>query len=346
MTAITILLVAVEVSAVFVGLRFLRNHKEAMQRVREEEGIDITRPSEGQYYLYASHLTLPIGVSAFFLGFILILVLAMIAYPSHKGEPWSEYEQLLYFTAYLVFGVVLPWLVYVEVSLPRALVTERGIWNLSGINRPFLTEWAEIERVKRSRYPTNERWYLIRGPHGATRIGSGKGMAFFALKLGEKVPKERWAAAADTLVMAAVFGASEIKTAARGGPGSPSQSELREFVEAQQRIEAVGRGIGGAALCVLTSAGIMLWAVIDIAIDPSYGGLGTIEDLASWFCVMSLNVADIFVLIVAWKRMEARYFLLAATLSGFSFAAPLAVLAEVLIWRAHRRHGLPWKKEH
>jgi hypothetical protein len=99
-----------------------------------------------------------------------------------------------------------------------------------------------------------------------------------------------------------------------------------------------------ASLCIFVSAAIMLWASYDIATDPTYGGLTSSEDWLGWLAITIPNLSAILVLIIAWTRKELRIFLLAGTLSGFSFVGPLSVLAELVLWRAHKKFGLPWKR--
>jgi hypothetical protein len=97
-----------------------------------------------------------------------------------------------------------------------------------------------------------------------------------------------------------------------------------------------------ASLLILTSAGVMLWASFDIATDPSYGGLTTTDDLVGWLLITVPNLASFIVLLFAWASGRIRYYMLAAMLSGFSFAAPLSVLAEIALWRTHKKHGRTW----
>jgi hypothetical protein len=101
-----------------------------------------------------------------------------------------------------------------------------------------------------------------------------------------------------------------------------------------------------ASLCFFVSSAIMLWCYIDVATDPSYGGPGisTLEDLLGWILVMSVPVLSIVMLAVAWKRRDLVTFLVAGVLSGLSFAGPLSVLGEIVLWKAYKKLGLPWRR--
>jgi len=101
--------------------------------------------------------------------------------------------------------------------------------------------------------------------------------------------------------------------------------------------------VPAASLCIVTSAGIMLWMAFELLVYPEYGG--GIMTLRGWLngSVVALpNIAAILMMVHGWRRQKIRYLMLAATLSGFSPAAPLSVLAEIALWRAHRKFGLPW----
>jgi len=107
-----------------------------------------------------------------------------------------------------------------------------------------------------------------------------------------------------------------------------------------------GGALFSASLCFFVSAAIMLWALIDIAVDPSYGGpnFSRLDDVLEFILLMSLPVGSIVILVVAWKRKDLLTFLAAGALSGFSFAGPLSLLGEIVLWRAYKKLGLPWRK--
>ena len=98
-----------------------------------------------------------------------------------------------------------------------------------------------------------------------------------------------------------------------------------------------------AIFLILISDGVMLWMVLDVTTDPSYG---TSEDIYSQLMVLLIfglpQLISILLITYAWGEARIRFFMLAAMMSGFSFAAPLSVLAEILLWRAHRIGGWPW----
>lgn len=100
-----------------------------------------------------------------------------------------------------------------------------------------------------------------------------------------------------------------------------------------------------ASVCFFFSAGIMLWASYDMATDPTYGGLASSENFLGWLMITIPNLSAMLMLVIAWTRRDMMTFLLAGTLSGFSFVGPLSVLGELLLWRAHKKFGLPWKKD-
>jgi hypothetical protein len=114
--------------------------------------------------------------------------------------------------------------------------------------------------------------------------------------------------------------------------------EERELLRKLEReLDIRYRLVGGAAVLIVGSAGVMIWMAVDIAIDPEYG---TWEEAALWIPLMSLAL---IVLAVGYFRGEARLMILAGMLSGFSFLGPMAAIGQVMLWLAHSRYGLPWK---
>lgn len=121
---------------------------------------------------------------------------------------------------------------------------------------------------------------------------------------------------------------------------------IDEYAQKTSPESNLGGALFSASLCFFVSSAIMLWCFIDVATNPSYGGPGfsTLDDVLGWILLMSLPVASIVMLVVAWKMKDLLTFLVAGVLSGFSFAGPLSVLGEIVLWRAYKKLGLPWRK--
>jgi len=121
-----------------------------------------------------------------------------------------------------------------------------------------------------------------------------------------------------------------------------------QMTEEEARIYFAGIGRGsayfGTSLIVILSVVIMVWMSLEVAISPEYEGLESTDEWIGFLTVMGLSLSALIVLVIAWVRADARTYLIAATLSAFSFTGPLALLAEFIIWRAYRKHDLPWKK--
>ena len=94
-----------------------------------------------------------------------------------------------------------------------------------------------------------------------------------------------------------------------------------------------------AILMIGLSDGVMLWMISEIAItemtgDPFF--------LSIMLALATLSLLSILLPIYAWKKRMIRFFMLSATLSGFSFAGPIAIVAEIFLWRAYRIGGWSW----
>lgn len=340
---ITIAFILTEASILLVGLRLLRNHRKAISVIAQEEGLSLSSPSGSRHYLSIQSFVIPLGVAAVILGMLtFFLLMAIFSDDSGDSEPFSAPDQLFIFTTFIAIGVILPWLAFVEVSLPRALVVESGVWNITGLKAPFLTRWDEIERVSNSRYPTREQWYVVKGPNGRTRIRSGAGIGLFSVKLIERVPEERWSSVSGAMDIVRISEAMSLSSGSEAQVVSSDRSALTEHEDVMHRSDAVGKCIVISSLFILTSSGVMLWAMFDVATDPSYGGFETVWDYVWWICITLLHVGAIATLVIAYTRFQARYFLIAATLSGLSFLGPMAVVAQIVAWMAHSRYGLPW----
>ena len=96
---------------------------------------------------------------------------------------------------------------------------------------------------------------------------------------------------------------------------------------------------------IVLSTGIMFWMLIDMAIDPSYEFIETSYDWIPWSLWFMLYVGALGVLYLAVKRMQARLLMMSALMAALSWTGFLCVIAQLLIWQAHRRYELPWGKE-
>ena len=94
-----------------------------------------------------------------------------------------------------------------------------------------------------------------------------------------------------------------------------------------------------ASFMIILSDGVMLWMISEITIE---GMSGDLFYLSIGLVLASPSLLSILLIIYAWKKAMIRLFMLAAALSGFSFAAPLSVVAEILLWRAHTIGRWPW----
>jgi len=94
-----------------------------------------------------------------------------------------------------------------------------------------------------------------------------------------------------------------------------------------------------AIFMIVLSDGVMLWMVSEIMIEGMNGDLFYLS-IGLVFAIP--NLLSILLAIYAWKKRMIRFFMLAATISGFSFAGPIAIVAEILLWRAYRIGGWSW----
>lgn len=101
-----------------------------------------------------------------------------------------------------------------------------------------------------------------------------------------------------------------------------------------------------ASTFVLLSAGVMLWMLVDVMANPSYYEFeGSLADWIQWGLLALLYVGAIFVLVQAFRRAQARLFLLSAMMSAFSFTGALSVVAEILVWWGYKKRLIPWGNE-
>jgi hypothetical protein len=135
-----------------------------------------------------------------------------------------------------------------------------------------------------------------------------------------------------------------VERAERGRPASVLDEEavrmkgLLESIRLEHmRILRRNNLLKSSALLIATSAGIMLWAATDMALDPEFD---TLEGVIVWYPLM---VSALVVLLVGLVKGECRLMMVAGTLAGFSFLGPLAAAGQVMLWVDHRRFGLPWK---
>jgi hypothetical protein len=89
----------------------------------------------------------------------------------------------------------------------------------------------------------------------------------------------------------------------------------------------------------------MLWMVLDMGFHPSEYEMETALDYAGLLLIAAPQLSAFAALWYAWKRPGVKMFMIAAMLSGFSFAGPLAIMAEVILWIAYKRHDLEWEME-
>jgi len=94
--------------------------------------------------------------------------------------------------------------------------------------------------------------------------------------------------------------------------------------------------IAVASLFIGLSAGVMLWLLTDMVVDPFYE-VTTYDPF--WFAFTSVNVGAFVALCLGVWKMNYKPLLIAAALSSFSLLAPFGVLGGVLIWWDHRRGG-------
>lgn len=342
--ALAVVTVVAEVAFILMGTFFCRNHREAIERLKAEEGVDITTRDFRRHNLRDSPYGLVIGLAVIFLMMVSLPLVAAFTGVIDSGEPMSDGDVLFTYLGFLFFGAVLPWAAFIEMSLPRSFVSERGVWNITGLGRPFLIRWDEIDAVLPSKYPTRVNWFVIRGPQGVTRINSRNGVAYLASQLSTKVPEQKWRKSAGSMGISTVLEGHLGGGVSEPGITPRTREEAYVMAEIARKAEASVMGVGLAAVFILLSSGVMLWAVFDIAFDPSYGGLVTQEDWLSWLACTSTNLSALAVLVVAWRRFEARLLIFAAMLSGFSFLGPVMILGQVLIWRGYRKGVLPWHK--
>jgi len=97
------------------------------------------------------------------------------------------------------------------------------------------------------------------------------------------------------------------------------------------------RLVAVASMFIGLSSGVMLWLLTDMVVDPSYGH--SLDD-PFWLAFTFANVAALVALCYSVWKMDYRILLLAAAMSSFSLLAPFGVLAGVLIWWDHKKHGL------
>ncbi|MEW5747538.1 MAG: hypothetical protein AB1793_01945 [Candidatus Thermoplasmatota archaeon] len=135
-----------------------------------------------------------------------------------------------------------------------------------------------------------------------------------------------------------------VERADEGRP-APERDEWAERMEAlaeavcqeERRVLIRGNLLKASAVAIGASAGIMIWAATDMAVDPEFD---TLTGIAVWYPLMG---AALVALLLGLVRGECRLMLIAGTLAGFSFLGPLAVAGQLLLWADHRRFGLPWK---
>lgn len=334
-TIVTVLTVIIEAAIIFVGIRLIRNHRKAIEALRIEEALDIASKDFMKYRLRGSSYGIPIAISSAFMLLVLIPVAAAFLEVRPWGEPTTDADMILIYGCFMFFGVFLTWAVFAEVSLPRSVVTERGVWNITGLTKPFLIRWDEIEAVVPSKYPTQDKWYVIKGRQGIARVSSLNDLSYLASMLMANVPKEKWSNSAPGLRL-------RLPRLGDHPPRPMTRAEANERAKAAAQADATGRGVVWALIFPFLSSGIMLWASFDIATDPSYGGLVTLEDWLSWSVVAVPNLVAIIALIVAWRKWEARWIIFACMLSGFSFLSPMVVIGQFFIWRAYRKGVIPW----
>jgi len=92
--------------------------------------------------------------------------------------------------------------------------------------------------------------------------------------------------------------------------------------------------IAVASLFIGLSAGVMLWMLTDMVVDPSYE-VTTYDPF--WFAFTFVNVGAFVALCLGVWKMNHKTLLIAAALSSFSLLAPFGILAGVLVWWDHKK---------
>jgi hypothetical protein len=100
-----------------------------------------------------------------------------------------------------------------------------------------------------------------------------------------------------------------------------------------------------ASVFIVLSAATMFWMLAEFAIDPSTEFIQTAYDWIPWTLWLLLYIGALIVLYQALRKQQARLFMLSALMASLSFTGFLSVIAEVIIWRTHKRHQLPWGRE-
>ncbi|MCU0852407.1 MAG: hypothetical protein MUC90_04020 [Thermoplasmata archaeon] len=134
-------------------------------------------------------------------------------------------------------------------------------------------------------------------------------------------------------------------TLARKDEVSAAVASMIQARKTADKEPARARAFASGSLLIVTSAGIMLWMVLDIAFHPSEYEMETVLDYAGLLLVAVPQVSALVALWYAWKNQGVKMFMIASMLSAFSLAAPLSVMSEAILWINYRRHNLEWEQK-
>jgi len=257
---------------------------------------------------YGRLVIFPMGIMMFFL-----VVFVLLSSTPNAGTP----EDRPYAYGLFAFVLVLTWPLFLEFVGTYVVITETGIKKRSLYRGTRSLKWSELDLVG--------VWKTSYGP-SFIFAGSGKTLSIGIWMSGSRQVMDSIDnfCSPQKVVHAKDF--TEINTYLLGYRAERNLPSTSQYLV--------------ASLCIIFSAGVMLWLWSASTYDDRSLAHADLNGWILWSLLELPNFLALAILAYAWRRREVKFFMLAAVISAFSIVAPLPVLAIVLLWRAQKKRRL------